>query len=81
MIKRKNHLLVTISLAIIAATLVAFSQSSHDDLGGTTAPQLEASWRVIVTPIDESQKFGKPGGALKALRRDDFTDLIPHSAW
>jgi hypothetical protein len=51
MIKRKNHLLVAISLAIVTATLAAFIQNGHDNLGGTTAPQLETSWRAIVTPI------------------------------
>lgn len=75
MIKRKNHLLVTISLAIVTATLAAFSQNSHDNPGGTTAPQLEASWRVIVTPIGAPippfltfSTFGRGGTFLESTQ-------------
>jgi hypothetical protein len=51
MTTRKNRMLATTSLAIITAALAAaFSQSSNDDRGGTTAPELEGGWRVRVTP-------------------------------
>jgi hypothetical protein len=47
---RKNRLLAATSFAIITAALAAFSQSNNDDRG-TTAPELEGSWRVRVTPV------------------------------
>ena len=51
MIKRMNPLLVTISLAIVTATLRRSARIVMTILEENTAPQLEASWRVIVTPI------------------------------
>jgi hypothetical protein len=75
MIKRKNQLLVTISLAIVTAALAAFSQGSSDDPGGTTAPELEASWRVVVTPIGAPippfltfSTFGRGGTFLESTQ-------------
>lgn len=47
----KSRILVTIGLAILMASGAAFSQSGAGDPGGTAAPELEASWRVTVTPI------------------------------
>jgi hypothetical protein len=75
MIKRKNPLLVAISLAVVTATLAAFSQNSNDNLGENTAPQLEASWRVIVTPIGPPippfltfSTFGRGGTFLESTQ-------------
>ena len=44
MTKLRNRLLVTITLAILAAAVAAFGQGSTDEPGGTTEPELEASW-------------------------------------
>jgi len=75
MIQRKNRLVVTTSLAIVTAALVAFSQSSTDDQGGTSAPELEASWRVLVTPIGAPilpfltySTFGRGGTFLESTQ-------------
>ena len=46
----RSPLLITIGLVIFGA-VAALSQGSAGDQGGTSAPELEASWRVTVTPI------------------------------
>lgn len=73
MTTRKNRLLATTSLAIITAALAAFSQSSNDDRGGTTAP--EGSWRVRVTPVGAPippfltfSTFGRGGTFLESTQ-------------
>ena len=75
MTKRKNRLIATTSLAIFVAALAAFSQSSTDDPGGTTAPELETSWRVLVTPIGAPippfltfSSFGRGGTFLESTQ-------------
>ena len=47
----RTRLLITLSVVILTATIAAFTQDRPDDPGGTTAPEVEASWRVTVTPI------------------------------
>jgi len=75
MTKPRKWLLVTISLAILTAAVAAFSQSSTDERGGTTAPELEASWRVMVTPIGAPippfltfSTFGRGGTFLESTQ-------------
>jgi hypothetical protein len=74
MTARKNRLMATTSLAIVTVALVAFSQGSTDP-GGTTAPELETSWRVWVTPIGAPippfitfSTFGRNGTFLESTQ-------------
>lgn len=50
MTARTNRMMATVSIATVAVVVAAFSQGSADHRG-TAAPILEASWRVLVTPI------------------------------
>lgn len=47
----RTRLPIIISFVLFTATIAAFTQSSAEDPGGTTAPELEASWQVTVTPV------------------------------
>jgi hypothetical protein len=72
---RRNQRIATTSLAILIAALAAFSQSGTDHPGGTTAPELETSWRVLVTPIGAPippfltfSTFGRNGTFLESTQ-------------
>ena len=60
MAKLKNRLLATVTLAFVTLSLAAFSQRSYDDSGAAAAPELEGSWRVMVTLVG-------PGGPLQTF--------------
>jgi hypothetical protein len=57
MTKLKRQLFATVSLAIITLSLGAFGQLGIEDSEGTAAPELEGSWRVMVTLVG-------PGGPM-----------------
>ena len=83
--KFRNRWLATISLAILAATFAAFSQSSTAEPGGTTSPELEGSWRVMVTPIGAPippfltfSTFGRGGTFLESTQPGQGPG---HGAW
>ena len=57
MAKLKRQLFATVSLAIITLSLGAFGQLGIEDSEGTAAPELEGSWRVMVTLVG-------PGGPM-----------------
>lgn len=75
MTKLRNRLLVTICIATLTAAVAAFSQGNTDDPGGTTAPEVEGSWRVIVTPIGAPippfltfSSYGRGGAFLESAQ-------------
>jgi hypothetical protein len=58
MAKLKNLLFATASLAISTLSLGALGPGGIEDSGGTAAPELEGSWRVMVTLVG-------PGGPMQ----------------